>query len=101
MTPLKDVTVTEGSECSLVLSALGAPTPSIEWFKNNTKLKPDKRFVQKIEENSKKFSLTISDCKSVDQGAYKAALKNKIGIIETNEASLNVTSKSLNFKFQN
>ncbi len=85
--------MTEGSECSLVLNAFGAPSPSIEWFKNNTKLKPDKRFVQKIEENNTKFSLTISDCKSVDQGAYKAVLKNKVGSIETNESLLNVTSK--------
>ena len=87
------MSVTEGSECCLLVCANGTPSPSIEWFKGNSKLKPDKRYVSKIEENCTKFTLTISDCKSVDQGIYKAILKNKVGSVETNEASLNVTSK--------
>jgi hypothetical protein len=94
MEPLKDVTVTEGSESCLFVCATGTPNPTIEWHKGNTKLKPDKRYVLKTEENGSKFSLTITDCKSVDQGVYKAVLKNKVGSIETNEATLNVTSKN-------
>ena len=94
--PLENVSVTEGSECSLLLEATGSPTPTIEWYRANTKLKPDKRYTQKFEESEKKYILTIVDAKSVDQGQYKAVLKNKVGQLETNEVQLSVTGEQTN-----
>jgi hypothetical protein len=83
------VTVTEGSETSLCLTVEAYPTPSIEWFKNGARMKPDKRFNSKFEENT--FYLTLSEAKSADQCKYKAVLKNKAGTIESVEVDLIVT----------
>ena len=58
------------------------------------KLKADKRLVSKVED--KTFSLTIIGAKAADQGKFKAILKNKLGLVETREAFLNISSKRSN-----
>ena len=67
----------------------GFPNPTIEWMKNGSKLKPDKRFATRVED--KTFYLTIADVKASDDGQYKVVLKNKAGQCESKEASLTVT----------
>jgi hemicentin len=86
---LENTSVTEGSECTLVIIADGFPAPTIEWHKDNVKLKTDKRFVTKFEDNQ--YYFTITETKTVDQGEYKAILKNKCGQVEANPASLTIT----------
>lgn len=44
----------------------------------------------KVEE--KTFYLTITGAKAADQARYKAIIKNKIGQVETREASLYISS---------
>ena len=89
MKQLENASVTEGSECTLSVTVDGFPTPTIEWFKNDAKLKPDKRYTTKFEE--KTFYLTIITVKSADQGKFKALVKNKAGQVESNDAVLDVT----------
>jgi hypothetical protein len=62
-------------------------------YKNDAKLKPDKRFTTRVEENT--FYLTITDTKAADLGTFKALLKNKAGQVETKSAILTITSKNL------
>ena len=50
--PLESITVSEGSECTFVVVVNGNPNPSIEWYKNDAKLKPDKRYSAKTEEKT-------------------------------------------------
>jgi hypothetical protein len=59
-------------------------------FKNDNKIKQDKRLVTKVED--KTFSLTIIDAKAIDIGQYKAIVKNKIGQVETRQATLSISS---------
>jgi hypothetical protein len=58
-------------------------------FKNNLKLKPDKRFLTKSED--KNYLLLINNAKIEDGGKYKALFRNKAGEIQTLEATLNIT----------
>lgn len=89
---LTDVTTSEGSECLLSLTAIGFPNVTAEWFKNGTKVKGDKRYSIKTEEEGTKFCLYINDARSDDQGKYKAVLKNKVGTIESDEVNLVVSA---------
>lgn len=86
---LEDISVSQGSECTFVVICDGFPNPTVEWMKNGSKLKPDKRFVTKVED--KTFYLTISDVKTTDDGQYKVILKNKAGQCESKDAVLSVT----------
>ena len=87
---LEDISVSEGSECSFVITVDGNPNPTVEWYKNDAKLKPDKRFTTRFEE--KTFYLTITDGMSADQGKFKVLVKHKVGQAETRVANLEVTS---------
>jgi hypothetical protein len=60
-------------------------------YKNDTKIKTDKRILSKLDD--KTFTLTIIGAKTADQGRYKAIIKNKIGQIESKEATLSVSCK--------
>jgi hypothetical protein len=94
---LENTSVSEGNECTLLVVVDGSPNPAIEWYKNDAKLKPDKRYATRAEE--KTFYLTITDAKSADQGKYKAVAKNKAGQVDTQEAELLVTGNLNNFFF--
>jgi hypothetical protein len=89
---LEDVSVTEGSECAFTVNVEGFPNPTAEWYKNDAKLKPDKRFTTRFEDNT--FYLTITDAKMADQGKFKTLIKNKAGQVESRQANLNVTGKT-------
>lgn len=86
---LEDISVSQGSECTFMIVCDGFPNPTVEWMKNGSKLKPDKRYANRVEENT--FYLTISDVKAIDDGQYKVVLKNKAGQCESKESSLTVT----------
>ncbi len=86
---LEDQTVTEGSECLFLVVGEGQPKPTVEWFKNDAKLKTDKRMLTSVEENS--YRLAINETKNADKGQYKAVLKNKCGQVETFVANLNIS----------
>ena len=70
-------------------------------YKNDAKIKPDKRLVTKVED--KTFSLTIIGAKAADVGLYKAVIKNKIGQVESRHSTLSISSKNYfnNKNFQN
>lgn len=88
---LEDKQVTEKSECTFELKFEGIPTPSVEWFKNGSKLKPEPRYT--IKTQGETTSLTIKDVKSpADQAKYRVVLKNKFGQIESKDASLIVST---------
>jgi len=61
-------------------------------YKNDAKIKPDKRLVTKVED--KTFSLTIIGAKAADVGLYKAVIKNKIGQVESRHSTLSISSKN-------
>jgi hypothetical protein len=90
---LEDVSVTEGSECAFTITVDGNPNPTVEWFKNDVKLKPDKRFTTRYEE--KTFYLTITNAQMADAGKFKAIVKNKAGQVESRVASLITTGSYL------
>ena len=86
---MNDSTVLDGGESILSVTADASPVPTIEWFRNDTKIKTDKRIVSKSD--NKVFTLTITGTKPTDQGNYKAVIKNKCGSVETRVAVLSVS----------
>jgi len=86
---LNDLVATEGNDAVLSITADGSPTPTVDWYRNDTKVKTDKRIVAKTED--KTFTLTFVGIKAADQGEYKAIVKNKIGQVESRKASLCVS----------
>lgn len=86
---MNDLVVTEGNDSVLSLVADGSPTPTIEWFRNDVKVKTDKRIVAKTDD--KTYSLNIIGTKAADQGEYKAIIKNKMGQVESRKAALCVS----------
>lgn len=86
---IEGISVTEGSECQFLAVVDGNPKPTIEWHKNDAKLKADKRMVNKVEENQ--YSLLINETKNADKGTFKAVLKNKVGTVETTPVELGIT----------
>lgn len=68
-------------------------------YKNGSKLKPDARYISRVEENT--FYLTLTNIKANDQGKIKCVLKNKVGQLESKEATLVVTSPLYLFSYFN
>lgn len=76
---LKDVTVTESDEARFDVRVTGKPEPTVEWFKDDTKIKDEGRTILVDDEEEDLFSLIIEDVKPEDSGVYKCVASNDVG----------------------
>ena len=73
------INVTDGDEVCLSVGIKGKPLPSVEWYKDDKKLRKTSRL--KIDEKGDKFSLVILDVTADDSGTYKCEASSKAGTI--------------------
>ena len=73
------INVTDGDEVCLSVGIKGKPVPSVEWYKDDKKLRKTSRL--KIDEKGEKFSLVILDVTADDSGTYKCEASSKGGTI--------------------
>ena len=73
------INVTDGDEVCLSVGIKGKPVPSVEWYKDDKKLRKTSRL--KIDEKGDKFSLVILDVTADDSGTYKCEASSKAGTI--------------------
>ena len=73
------INVTDGDEVCLSVGIKGKPVPSVEWYKDDKKLRKTSRL--KIDEKGEKFSLVILDVTADDSGTYKCEASSKTGTI--------------------
>ena len=73
------INVTDGDEVCLSVGIKGKPVPSVEWYKDDKKLRKTSRL--KIDEKGDKFSLVILDVTADDSGTYKCEASSKTGTI--------------------
>lgn len=74
------INVTDGDEVCLSVGIKGKPVPSVEWYKDNKKLRKSSRL--KIDDKGDKFSLVILDVTADDSGTYKCEASSKAGTVE-------------------
>jgi hypothetical protein len=65
----------------LTVAVAGAPTPTLQWFKNNVTVA-----------NQTSTTLTISPAAATDTGVYTVVATNSVGSATSNAATLTVTS---------
>lgn len=73
------INVTDGDEVCLSVGIKGKPVPSVEWYKDDKKVRKTSRL--KIDEKGDKFSLAILDVTAEDSGTYKCEASSKAGTI--------------------
>ena len=76
-TPIK---VREGDVVSLSAVVKGKPAPTIEWYKDDAKLRETSRL--KMDAKDGELSLIILEAKPDDSGVYKCEAKSKGGKAE-------------------
>ena len=84
----------DGDEISLTVGIKGKPVPSVEWYKDDKKLRKTSRV--KMDAKDDKFSLVILDITPEDSGTYKCEASNKAGTV-TRTFNVNVAGKDLVF----
>ena len=82
--------VMEGDEVRLMVGIKGKPAPTVEWYKDDKKLRKTSRV--RMDEKDGKFSLVISDVTSEDRGTYKCEASSKAGTV-TRTFDVNVAGK--------
>ena len=88
--PMKDQILLDNDDLQFQLTALGKPTPSIQWFKDEEELKTDKR--TKVAKDKDVATLLIKKVEIKDTGRYRCIAFNDAGKDET-EAKIVVNSK--------
>lgn len=73
------ISVTDGDEVCLSVGIKGKPVPSVEWYKDDKKLRKTSRL--KIDEKGDKFSLVILDVTADDSGTYKCEASSQAGTV--------------------
>lgn len=73
------IDVTDGDELCLTVGVTGKPVPSVDWYKDDRKLRKTSRV--KIDAKGDKFSLVILDVKPEDSGMYKCEASSKAGTV--------------------
>ena len=71
--------VTDGDELSLTVSIEGKPEPTVEWYKDDKKLRKTSRV--KMDAKGDKFSLVILNVTPEDSGKYKCEASSKAGTV--------------------
>ena len=88
------INVTDGDEISLTVNVKGKPDPTVEWYKDDKKLRKTSRV--KIDAIGDKFSLVILDVTPEDSGKYKCEASSKAGTA-TRMFDVNVAGMELVF----
>lgn len=88
------INVTDGDEVCLSVSIKGKPVPSVEWYKDDKKLRKTSRL--KIDEKGDKFSLVIIDVTPDDSGTYRCEASSKAGTV-TRTFDVNVAGTIFRF----
>ena len=85
------INVTDGDEVCLSVGIKGKPVPTVEWYKDDKKLRKTSRL--KIDEKGEKFSLMILNVTPDDSGTYKCEASSKAGTVtrtfDVNVAGMN------------
>lgn len=90
---MKPVETVEGKDIKLTCKISGKPTPTIEWFRDDDKVKPDKRI--KIDYDGTESILLIKKTILDDEGLYKCVATNDNGTVSTS-AELLVDEQKVN-----
>lgn len=91
------INVTDGDEVALSVGLKGKPVPTVEWYKDDKKLRKTSRL--KMDEKGDKFSLVILDVTPEDSGTYKCEASSKAGTV-TRTFDVNVAGMDAhNFHF--
>lgn len=85
------ISVTDGDEVCLSVGIKGKPVPSVEWYKDDKKLRKTSRL--KMDEKGDKFSLVILNVATEDSGTYKCEASSKAGTV-TRTFDVNVSGMS-------
>ena len=88
------INVTDGDEISLTVNVNGKPDPTVEWYKDDKKLRKTSRV--KMDAKGDKFSLVILDVTPEDSGNYKCEASSKAGTA-TRTFDVNVAGMELVF----
>ncbi|XP_054168063.1 obscurin-like [Oppia nitens] len=89
---LDNISVDETQDCKLEVKVIGCPTPSVNWFKGETRIETrDKRL--KYEEISNEYTLSLKGVTKEDESEYKIIAENVFGKCET-KAKVTVVSKT-------
>lgn len=84
------VTVMDGDEVCLSVGIKGKPVPTVEWYKDDKKLRKTSRI--KMSAKDGKFSLVILDVTPEDTGTYKCEASSKAGTV-TRTFEVNVAGR--------
>ncbi|CAG0879559.1 unnamed protein product [Cyprideis torosa] len=76
-TPLKDVTIPEGSELRLIADIIGNPLPDVVWKRNGEPI--EKGGDVKVAFDGKKVGLIAPCVRRADAGEFECCLKNPLG----------------------
>ncbi|CAG2158572.1 unnamed protein product [Oppiella nova] len=90
---LEDISVNEEEEVRLVVKVVGCPTPSVKWFKDETRIETNDRRLR-YEEASNEYTLHLSNTSAEDKAVYKVIAENVFGKCDTTgklNVSLNAT----------
>lgn len=80
----------EGDEARLTVGIKGKPVPTVEWYKDDKKVRKTSRI--RMDEKDGKFSLVILDVTSEDKGSYRCEASSKAGTV-TRRFDVNVAGK--------
>ena len=87
---LADETLLDNGDLSLEVVAIGKPVPNLQWQKDGSDVKPDKRI--KVVKKAGTSSLVIKKVESTDAGEYLCLAQNDAGE-KTTKATVAVNSK--------
>ncbi|GAA6220161.1 immunoglobulin-like and fibronectin type III domain-containing protein 1 [Lates japonicus] len=79
--PLRRRTPPRGYECHMSCAVKGDPTPRVTWYRNNISLNTNANY--HITNVCGVCSLLILRVGAKDDGEYKIAIENKLGIAES------------------
>ncbi|CAF3618249.1 unnamed protein product [Rotaria sordida] len=85
-------TGTKDEDLILSIAGTGNPTPTCQWFKNNTELTSttDKRIQFKEDKTTNEYFLIIKNANQDDMGEYQAQLTNVAGLIKSKKSKINI-----------
>ena len=87
---LSDQGIIEKSQTTFEVIVKGDPTPTVEWFKENAKIKSNEEY--KIQSSNENHTMLISSTNQMHVGEYKVVATNSAGTAESS-AKLDVTNK--------
>ena len=74
------ITVKEGCDLKLHITARGNPRPDVEWFKDGRRLWSSTRMI--MTNRGEKYSLVVMNSTPEDSGEYKCVAKSRMGTFE-------------------